>query len=166
MCGLYNDAKIRGIRWYVRKARTDDEKMIEEVRASSMNCMCTPEYGMTCMKYWMRSMPNLSIDWNNVHLVAEEGGAIIGYARYNPTCSVLEALYVIPSRTRSGVGKVLLNAIEGCARRIGAKDVTLISTINAVQFYSGNGYCALKWVTWRCFEDVIRGVTMRRILEK
>ena len=52
----------------------------------------------------------------------------------------LELCYVLPGRQRTGIGRVLLEALEAQARRWGLVEIRLISTAGARSFYEQHGY--------------------------
>lgn len=83
-------------------------------------------------------------------LVAEEGGQVIGYAslerRRNARAAHLSSLAVAPSVMGRGLGRVLLQAAETCARTSGFERLRLeVRADNgpARRLYERTGYTAL-----------------------
>ncbi len=54
--------------------------------------------------------------------------------------AILNAVYVIPSRLRDGIGSRLVAAIEADARAAGLRRLDLNATLGAVSFYESLGY--------------------------
>lgn len=75
-----------------------------------------------------------------VFVVAEEQGSIVGFGRLAIDDSEVTAVYVHPDAARTGVGSALLAYLEGYARGTGLDTVTLVASVNAVEFYERAGY--------------------------
>lgn len=56
----------------------------------------------------------------------------------------LKALYIHPTYGRMGIAKVLLNACEQAARKMGFARMEFIATLAGVEFYLKHGYMILK----------------------
>ena len=75
-------------------------------------------------------------------------------AQYSPNISSIEAVHVDPSKACKGVGRKLVEAIEGFAVVLGKDKITLESSINAIQFYEKCGYKQIKASKYTCKNDV------------
>lgn len=79
-----------------------------------------------------------------VHFLASEGGAVVGTARLKPTGTKAKAQRVAVKRSHRsrGVGRLLMAALEDCARERGLSSVLLSSQVSAIPFYERLGYRA------------------------
>ena len=103
-------------------------------------------------------------------LVAERGGAPVGYALFYPTFSTflaiqgvwLEDLFVRPAHRKSGAGRALLAAVAARARERGAERLewsALDWNELALGFYRGLGAQRMdEWVTHRLVGDALRNL--------
>jgi GNAT superfamily N-acetyltransferase len=103
-------------------------------------------------------------------LVAEHGGAPVGYALFYPTFSTflaiqgvwLEDLFVRPAHRKSGAGRALLAAVAARARERGAQRLewsALDWNELALGFYRGLGAQRMdEWVTHRLVGDALRSL--------
>jgi putative acetyltransferase len=73
-------------------------------------------------------------------LVAEDDGMVAGYGVLNAAESRVEALFVRPFWTRSGIATRLLRQLEMSAAFDGCERLSVISSLNAVPFYESLGY--------------------------
>ncbi|MEF8883114.1 MAG: GNAT family N-acetyltransferase [Halapricum sp.] len=73
-------------------------------------------------------------------LVAEDGARIVGYAVLNATDARIEALFVRPFWTRTGIGTRLLSQLETSATFADCQQLPVVSSLNAVPFYESLGY--------------------------
>ena len=77
---------------------------------------------------------------DKVVLVEEHQGQVLAFGQLDPTTSVIEAIYVHPSRSRQGVGMGMLQALEAVAGTRGIRELVLEASLNAVEFYERAGY--------------------------
>jgi GNAT superfamily N-acetyltransferase len=103
-------------------------------------------------------------------LLAERGGAPVGYALFYPTFSTflaiqgvwLEDLFVRPAHRQSGAGRALLAAVAARARERGAERLewsALDWNELALGFYRGLGAQRMdEWVTHRLVGDALRNL--------
>jgi GNAT superfamily N-acetyltransferase len=89
------------------------------------------------------SLPALYHAWamtagGEEYLVAEERGRVAGYAALRGR--EVTAVFVLPSRARSGLGARLLRAVERRARRHGVRSLLVRAARGAVPFYEAMGY--------------------------
>lgn len=78
------------------------------------------------------------------HFLATDGDVDVGTARLKPTDGKAKAQRVAVKKThrKSGVGRLLMQALEDEARRQGLKSVVLSSQVSAIPFYERLGYAA------------------------
>jgi putative acetyltransferase len=72
--------------------------------------------------------------------VAEEGGRILGYGRFDADTGEVEATYVLPETQGRGVGSALLAESEARARQAGFDTIYVSASLNAVAFYRRAGF--------------------------
>ena len=77
---------------------------------------------------------------NEIRLVAELDGALVGLGCLVVQNSELRACYVAPEAVRKGVGSALVREIERIAREHGLGHLHLDASINAEPFYTALGY--------------------------
>lgn len=73
-------------------------------------------------------------------LVAEQDGAIAGFANLFSHRSEIAACYVAPARARRGIGSLLLGEMERIARGAGCDGLSLKASLNARAFYRAHSY--------------------------
>ena len=134
----------------VRTARPGDAKAILDVKQTAITELSASAYTQEQIVAWAPSGDALAeyrkateTDSFQV-LVACDGEQIIGYGVLNAGESRIEALFVHPSRARSGVGTQLLGQLEVSAMFVGCRELTVISSRNATGFYISNGYAPTK----------------------
>ncbi len=72
--------------------------------------------------------------------VAEIDGKIVGFGIVWPAQNQLGAVYVSPRVNGKGVGTKLVKELEKIARSMGAKELSMDSSITAEPFYRSHGY--------------------------
>jgi GNAT superfamily N-acetyltransferase len=77
---------------------------------------------------------------NKILFVAVDTGQICGFSQLDPKSSVVEAVYVLPTHSRRGLGSRLLSALESIAQASGLTQLTLDASLNSVPFYEQAGY--------------------------
>jgi hypothetical protein len=83
-------------------------------------------------------------------LVAERGSDVLGFVIADPARSELCSIYVKPNDL-GRVGCALLAAAETLAFRV-TDTLTLVASLNAVQFYADNGYADEGPVHWESYD--------------
>jgi len=71
---------------------------------------------------------------------ADAGSPLLGFAQLDLSTGFVEAIYVRPAVQRSGIGRQLLQALEGSASGAGAQVLWLDASLNAVPFYVRQGF--------------------------
>jgi putative acetyltransferase len=103
---------------------------------------------------------------NEIRLVAEVDGSLVGLGCLVVQNAELRACYVAPGAARKGVGSALVREIERIAREHGLDHLHLDASINAEPFYSALGYEVVErgehvWPSGQRME----AVTMRKALK-
>ena len=73
-------------------------------------------------------------------LVAERGGEVVGFGSIVPSLSELRAVYVRPDVGRCGVGGAILRDLERMALAQGLTELHMDASLNAEAFYLRHGY--------------------------
>jgi putative acetyltransferase len=134
----------------IRRARSDDGAEICTAHSAAIRITCRSHYAPDEIEAWAGRLAPESyapdIRERDV-LVAEAAGHVVGVGVLDRARSEVRALYVHPDAGRHGVGGGLLRVLEGIARLGGLSHLTLDSSLNAVAFYAGAG--------WRAVRDTI-----------
>jgi N-acetylglutamate synthase-like GNAT family acetyltransferase len=77
---------------------------------------------------------------NELRLVAEQGGEIVGIGAIVPNQFELRACYVSPRSARKGVGTTLVHEMERMAREHNLRSLHADASLNAEGFYKALGY--------------------------
>src|SRR5215470_20418081 len=124
----------------IRRAEPADEEALASIRRRAILALAVPAMSREQAERWAargavdrvaRAMREHDV-W-----VAVEGTAV-GWVEVDR--DRVAALYVSPSRSRRGVGSVLLACAETAIRNSGYGMVRLESSPNALDFYVGRGY--------------------------
>jgi len=70
-------------------------------------------------------------------------GQVIGFGSIVPSNSELRAVYVAAEYGRQGIGRALLQQLETLAREAGVNELSMEASMNAVPFYTANGFISL-----------------------
>jgi GNAT superfamily N-acetyltransferase len=75
-----------------------------------------------------------------LHVVATEGGAVVGTVLFDFATGRLRAMAVDPSRQRAGIGARLVRRLEEALALRGVREVTLHARADVIGFYEHLGY--------------------------
>ena len=153
----------------IRNATQDDIEPFKEVIKSSILVLCKDFYTPDQIKALLGQFPDFDLyaKWidERVLIVAENNGVVIGFAQYTPELALIEAVHVEPSMARSGIGNMLVNAIEKVAMSQGASKISLESSLNAVEFYKKCGYQRKQSSSYLCKDGVtLETVSFEKVL--
>ena len=130
----------------IRTATNEDIESIYKVNNDSVRELCSSCYNEEDIIPWIArlhpSMYKPFIDNGTMKVVALES-EVVACGRLEPfsdTTATVCCLYVSPSMSRKGIGRLLLQFLEKEAKVKGYKSVRLESSFNAEGFYRGNGY--------------------------
>ncbi len=127
----------------VRRAREEDGESIWRVHTRAIREIARSHYTLEETEAWAGPRkPEHYVESirNNEFYVAEEDGAVIGFGALNQKQGEIEALYVSPEVAGRGVGKAILQELEGRAKDLGIKSLRMDASLNAVPFYESAGY--------------------------
>lgn len=157
----------------LRDATPRDTEQIRTVHRAAIEQLGSQAYTDTQVRAWARGCSAAeyasAIEAADVvFLVADRGGEIVAFGslRLSPPeayhASVdaeLTGLYVDPSTARSGIGTRVCAALERRATRRGVDTLGLSASLNAVPFYTTQGYDRVRTYTHEFSPQVGTGVT-------
>lgn len=73
-------------------------------------------------------------------LVAVVDEAVVAFCEFDAGTGEVLGMFVDPAHLRRGLGRGLLQAVEGRAAQRGLERLHLQSTLNAIEFYRANGF--------------------------
>ena len=107
-------------------------------------------------------------DWRprlarNTALVAEEDGALLGFAELSPEGAV-DMLYVHPAAAGQGVGSMLIDALERLAGGRGVSKLNVDASDSARGFFEKRGYAAQQRNSVSVGDEWLANTTMQKQL--
>jgi len=143
---------------HTRRATKQDIASFKTVVINSVLELCKDFYTSTELQSLLAQYPGKELyeKWlqERVLVVAEDGDQLVGFAQYFPPNSSIEAVHVLPSHIKKGVGKMLMAELEEIAKKQGAKIIILDSSLNAVGFYDRCGYTKKQNAVFKCNDGV------------
>ena len=127
----------------VRRAVQEDREAVWRVHVRAVRETCAGHYPPEVISAWagrLRPEKYEEAIRGGEFFVAEEGGAVVGFAELDRAGGEVAGLYVSPDAGRRGVGRTLLAALEERARAFGLGSLRLTSSLNAVAFYERAGF--------------------------
>ncbi|WP_049928042.1 GNAT family N-acetyltransferase [Halopiger goleimassiliensis] len=138
----------------IREARASDDASIADVHAAAIRERGPDAYDDEQVRAWLANVhperyPTDSGAGLRVIVAERESdpGDVVGFGWLDCAPSdrddgtgELVAVYVHPDCTRQGIGRALLERLEGVAREWGLEEVVLVASRNAVGFYRRQGY--------------------------
>ena len=128
----------------VRELRPDEDAIFRKIHHAAVHGLAADHYPQEILDKWSapiregeRVQPRRE---GQIRLVAELDGEPVGIGALFPDKSELDAVYVLPSAARKGVGTALVREIERIAIEQGVKRLHLDASLNAEAFYLAMGY--------------------------
>ncbi len=125
----------------LRLATAKDAPRLFDIRSSAIIQLAPRAMGLERAKSWAASArPErvvLAIEQHTVW-VADTVNEAVGWIELADNC--IEGMYVLPERTRAGIGTLLLDHAEGEIQRAGFRSSFLEASRNAEPFYLNRGY--------------------------
>jgi putative acetyltransferase len=147
----------------VRSMRPEEARCFLEINRAAVRGIAAKDYPAAVVETWAPlPVTDTSIEWflanydDEIRLVAEVDGQLVGTGALVPSKSELRACYVVPTSAEHGVGAAIVGEIERIARERGLTHLELESSITAELFYAGLGYRAAE----REEHHLISGVSM------
>jgi putative acetyltransferase len=131
----------------VRKMLTEDARTFLEVHHAAVRGIAAKDYSPEVVEDWApipvteRDVERfLANPDDEIRVVAEIDGKIVGIGCLVVANCELRACYVAPNAAHNGVGSALVREIERIARDHGLAYLQMDSSITAEPFYSHHGY--------------------------
>jgi putative acetyltransferase len=135
----------------LREMRPEDARRFLEVHRAAVRGIAAKDYPTEVIEDWAglpvteQSIERfLSNPDDEIRLVAETDGVIVGIGCLVAAQCELRACYVAPQAARSGVGSALVREIERIARSRGLTYLEMDSSVTAEPFYLYHGYTSLE----------------------
>jgi putative acetyltransferase len=131
----------------IRRATLADAEGIFRVHRSAIRDIAATHYTSEQIEAWAGRLSPASYSdpiENKILLVAVDTGQICGFGQLDARTSVVEAVYVLPSHLRRGLGSRLLSTLESIARSSGLAQLTLDASLNSVPFYERASYTPVR----------------------
>jgi putative acetyltransferase len=138
----------RGMLVLIRPAVAADAASMSHVHFEAVRRTAAPFYPSEIIDSWSQvsderrheQFRNAIVGDDELFLVAERAGEVVGFGSIVPSSSELRAVYVHPDVGRSGVGGAILRNLEQMAKARGLSTLQMAASINAEIFYSHHGY--------------------------
>ena len=126
----------------IRKAHKIDAQEIWDIRNAAINSQCISHYSPAELEIWTNGkMTEQFIEVvEDSFYVAISDGQVVGTGMINLESGKVDAIFVHPSRMRSGIGRQVLLHLEKLALAAGLNQLSLDSTLNASRFYRAHGF--------------------------
>jgi putative acetyltransferase len=131
----------------VREMRPDDARAFLEVHHAAVRGLAAKDYNQAVIDDWAplpvtdKAVERFLLNPDNeIRLVAEHDGEVVGIGALVIDKAELRACYVAPEASRKGVGSALVREIERIAEEHGVGALELDSSVTAEPFYLARGY--------------------------
>lgn len=142
----------------IRKAIKSDSEAIWKVHYDAIKNVCTSHYTQNQVEVWagkLKQSSYLESIETKIMFVAEVNSKVVGFGQLNLANSEIEAVYVRSSHLRLGIGKELFQKLEMTAKEKGIRELSLITSLNAVKFYKQLGFIPKNEKTHKIAEDTV-----------
>jgi GNAT superfamily N-acetyltransferase len=127
--------------------RDDEARVFLEIQRASVRGLAVNDYPASVVEEWAplpvtdAAVAIFRVNQDDeVRLVAELDGELVGIGALVLAGSELRACYVVPAAARRGVGSTLVAEIERIALHHGLINLELLSSLTAEPFYRALGY--------------------------
>jgi len=130
-----------------RAATAADLAALWPLRTRAVRARCAAHYPATVIETWSASAPPASLaELVNLGsaVVAEEDGALAGFAVLDLASGEVDAVFVEPRHQGRGIALDLLRWLEGLAQGRGVQRLFLSASLNAVAFYERAGFMRVR----------------------
>jgi putative acetyltransferase len=131
----------------VRPMRDDEARSFLEIQRAAVRGLAANDYPHSVIEEWAplpvteKAIAFFRVNHDDeIRLVAELNGELVGIGALVLANSELRACYVVPAAARNGVGSALVTEIERIARQHGLMHLELLSSLTAEPFYRALGY--------------------------
>jgi putative acetyltransferase len=127
----------------IRKATQDDKVEINALHIASIRELCSAHYPAATIDAWVGGRePEIYthvIATRDV-VVVDQDGTLTGFGQLDRQSGEVDAVYVLPSYARQGVGRRILQELERIAAEAGVLRLHVSSSLNAIPFYASAGF--------------------------
>lgn len=157
----------------IRRATHEDALGIIDTHVRSIREICAKDYSSEQIRAWSgrKSRPHLwcqTIDRDYVWVVEDNDNQIFGFghlARMDEEVGEMMGLYLAPELKGLGAGKQLIQTIFTEAQLLALKELQLLSTLTAFNFYKNFGFEKMEGQTSIEIQGVdIPCIPMRKVL--
>lgn len=159
----------------IREAKGEDAQGIAAVHHAAVHHAGAEAYPPDVLQHWsgplnrerIKAWQNRIVDPDELFMVAESEGVVIGFGSILTSEGRLRGTYVKPEHARTGIGGSLLENLERLANSSGLDRLQVDSSLNASHFYQAHGYETLEQTT-HLLEDgfAISCIRMAKVLEE
>lgn len=125
------------------RRRTERDDMLEVIR-KAVESVEPESYSEEDQRHLEEVIPEMSVGFAEkeryVYFVAVEESEILGVAGLQKESGGIGGLFVHPEHMGEGIGSKLLEKLEEKALEEGIDEMTSLASLEAVDFYSKNGY--------------------------
>lgn len=143
----------------IRKANQSDYNAMDSVFRASAKKMCASSYDSEVIDAWAcESWPARFVKGANdgdQQYVLLVDHVVVCFGSINLERKLIVSLFVSPEFVGQGLGQRMLNFLFDVAKRKGLKVLYLDSSLNAVNFYSRNGFKEKGRSTYRTQNGVL-----------
>ncbi|MDP5188907.1 GNAT family N-acetyltransferase [Rheinheimera baltica] len=128
----------------IREAKPSDYESMDSVFRASAKKLCTASYDKEVIEAWAgKSWPERFVkgakEGNNQYVLLKDD-VVVCFGSINLEKKLLVSLFVSPEFVGQGVGQIMIEFLLDMAKSKGVEVLHLDSSLNAVNFYSRNGF--------------------------
>jgi GNAT superfamily N-acetyltransferase len=126
----------------IRKAIIEDAAVSFAIRREAIRARCRDDYPASDLAVWTSG----DMSETFARRVAEQfhvavmDGHIVGTGMIDLATGRVDAVFVLPEFMRQGIGRAIMNYLEGLAVSAGLSVIQLDATLNAASFYRSLGF--------------------------
>lgn len=127
--------------------RSEDARAFLQIHRAAVREIAAKDYPPTVIEHWAplpitdKAIADVRANRENeIRVVAEIDGEIVGMGAIVLAKNELRACYVAPGAARKGIGSALVREIEGIAQKHALGWLELDASVTSELFYTGLGY--------------------------
>jgi predicted N-acetyltransferase YhbS len=152
----------------LKPASIGDIQRLWALRTRAVQQSCASHYSPEQIEAWSASPAPESyvrLMATGCGLIAEQDGQSVGYGVLDRQSGEVIAMFVEPSHSGQGIGKLLMAGLEAIAREEHYTRLYLFSSLNATDFYRAMGFIAVRTEAYQHPGGIaLRSVYMERVL--
>jgi N-acetylglutamate synthase-like GNAT family acetyltransferase len=129
----------------IRLAKSSDAAEAAALLRASITQLCRADHRddpQTLAQWLANKTPEEFLSWvknDENFCVVAQSDRLVGVGLLHRSGEI-RLCYVLPGMQGHGIGKAIMSSLEGKARQLGLRTLTLESTVNARSFYESLGY--------------------------